>query len=137
MPLSPPPPPFGFFFWKPNVTKKFQLVCISCPCSLQKKSNLRCAISVCATSRHKYFMPKSKVHHLLSPDIKYGRLRGDIHTQVATLYVNMTFREGLLTLTLELWQNDIFLVLMWSNFTICRIMQLIFRNSGKLIFFWF
>ena len=36
----------------------------------------------------------------------------------------------LLTLTLELWQNDIFLILMWNNFTICRIMQLIFRNRN-------
>ena len=38
---------------------------------------------------------------------------------------------GLLTLMLELWQNDIFLILMWKNFTICRIMQLIFR-----VFLW-
>ena len=33
-------------------------------------------------------------------------LQGDIHTQVATEGL------GLLTLTLELWQNDIFLILM-------------------------
>ena len=50
-------------------------------------------------------------------------LRGDIHTQVATLNINMTlfFFEGgeggegaggFLTLTLKLWQNDIFLILM-------------------------
>ena len=38
---------------------------------------------------------------------------------------------ALLTLTLELWQNDIFLILMCNNFTICRIMQLIFR-----VFLW-
>ena len=37
---------------------------------------------------------------------------------------------GLLTLTLELWQIDIFLILMWNNITICRIMQLIFRNRN-------
>ena len=43
----------------------------------------------------------------------------DIHTQVETLNVNMTFGGGgemgvggVLTLTLELWQNDIFLILM-------------------------
>ena len=65
-------------------------------------------------------------------------LRGDIHTQVAMLNVNMTFggwgREGrgwgLLTFTLELWQNDIFLILIWNNFTIGMIMQLIFRYSS-------
>ena len=33
-------------------------------------------------------------------------------------------------LTLTLWQNDIFLILMWINFTIYRIMQLIFRNRS-------
>ena len=36
----------------------------------------------------------------------------------------------LLTLKLELWQNDVFLILMWNNFTICKIMQLIFRNRS-------
>ena len=45
-------------------------------------------------------------------------LRGDIHTQVAILNVNMMFAgdggEGgsFLTLTLELWQNDVFVNLM-------------------------
>ena len=44
-------------------------------------------------------------------------IRGDIHTQVATLNTNMKFagygvRWGLLTFTLALWQNDIFLILM-------------------------
>ena len=34
------------------------------------------------------------------------------------------------TLTLELWQIYIFLILMWNKFTICRIMQLIFRNRS-------
>ena len=45
---------------------------------------------------------------------------------------NMMFKRGgrPLTLTLELWQNDIFLILMWINFTIYRIMQLIFRNRS-------
>ena len=39
------------------------------------------------------------------------QLRGDIHTQVTTLNVNMTFGWWeLLNLTLELWQNDIFSV---------------------------
>ena len=33
--------------------------------------------------------------------------------------------EVLLTLTLELWQNDTFLMLMWNYFIICRIVQLI------------
>ena len=48
-----------------------------------------------------------------------AQCRGDIHTQVATLNVNMTFAgargEGgveLLILTLELCQNDFFLILM-------------------------
>ena len=35
-----------------------------------------------------------------------------------------------LALTLELWQNDIFLILMWISFTIYRIMQLIFTNRS-------
>ena len=35
-----------------------------------------------------------------------------------------------LTLTLELWQSDIFLILMWNDFTICRIIQLVFRNRS-------
>ena len=42
-------------------------------------------------------------------------VRGDIHTQVAMLNINMMFGVwgwGLLTLMLELWQNDIFLILM-------------------------
>ena len=51
------------------------------------RSNLRCAILVCGTSKHKCFMPKCKnqkkykscltcyIHHLLSPDIKYVRLK--------------------------------------------------------------
>ena len=42
-------------------------------------------------------------------------LRGGIHTQVATLNISMTFGgrgAGLLNLMLELWQNDIFLILM-------------------------
>ena len=46
---------------------------------------------------------------------RYGRtLRGDIHTQVATLNVNMTWGWGwgLLILTLELQQNDIILILL-------------------------
>ena len=41
-------------------------------------------------------------------------LGGDIHTQVAMLNINMTFGGrggGLLILMLELWQNDIFLIL--------------------------
>ena len=57
-------------------------------------------------------------------NIKGDTKRGDIHIQVATLNVNMTFEGeagGVLTLTLELRQNDIFLILMWNNFNICRI----------------
>ena len=56
----------------------------------KKKSNLRCAIPVCGTSKQKYFMQKAKfrkiikpchicltcyICHLLSPDIKYVRPR--------------------------------------------------------------
>ena len=41
------------------------------------------------------------------------QLRSGIHTQVAMLNINMTFGGwGLLILMLELWQNDIFLILM-------------------------
>ena len=36
----------------------------------------------------------------------------------------------MLTLTLKLWQNDIFLILMWIIFTIYRIIQLILRNRS-------
>ena len=50
LPLHPLPPIWAFF-WKLNMTKKFQLARIFCLCSLQKKSNLRCAIPVCATSK--------------------------------------------------------------------------------------
>ena len=35
-----------------------------------------------------------------------------------------------LTLTLELWQNDAFVQLMWNNLTKCRIMQLLLRNRS-------
>ena len=64
-------------------------------------------------------------------------IRGDIHTQVAALNINMTFARfgvgcGLLTLTLALWQIDIFLILMWNILTMCRIMQLIETEVTKL-----
>ena len=38
--------------------------------------------------------------------------------------------EGL-TLTLELWKNDIFLILMWNMFILCRIMQLIIWRNRR------
>ena len=72
------------FLWKLNMNNKFQLACTSFLCSLKRKSNLRCAMPV---SGNKYFTPKSKVqnyampcyiYHLLSPDIKYVRLRHKI-----------------------------------------------------------
>ena len=57
-----------------------------------------------------------------SPNLQmdnFTNIRGDIYTQVATLNVNMTIWEwgwvgvALLTsLLLQLWQNDIFLILM-------------------------
>ena len=60
--------------------------------------------------------------HLLARQLRFQKfevmlviqsLRGNIHTQAVTLNVKMTFGGwGLLTLTLELWQNDIFLILM-------------------------
>ena len=77
------PLPFSFL-WKLNMNNKFQLACTSFLCSLKRKSNLRCAMPV---SGNKYFTPKSKVqkyampcyiYHLLSPDIKYVRLRHKI-----------------------------------------------------------
>ena len=37
----------------------------------------------------------------------------------------------MLTLTLELWQNDIFLILMLNNVTMSRIMQLILRSRSS------
>ena len=58
--------------------------------------------------------------------------RGDTHTQVAMLDVNMAFQgREMLTLTLELWQNDIFLILMLNNVTMSRIMQLILRSRSS------
>ena len=38
--------------------------------------------------------------------------------------------ERLLTLTLELWKLDIFLILMRTKLTMCRIMQLTLRNRS-------
>ena len=53
----------------------------------------------------------------------------DIHTQVVMLNNHLRGR-GLLNLMLELWQNDIFLILMWNNLTMCQIMLLILKNRS-------